>query len=59
MPEPIYMKFGMYITAPEHILMAYFINSSHQPVCLYVQPPIVARQQLGKNVTAATNTHTT
>jgi hypothetical protein len=28
-------------------------------VCLYVYPPIVARQQLGKNVTAATNTHAT
>jgi hypothetical protein len=28
-------------------------------VCLYVYPSIVARQGLGKNVTAATNTHVT
>jgi hypothetical protein len=26
-------------------------------VCLYVYPPTVARQRLGKNVTAETNTH--
>jgi hypothetical protein len=46
-----------YITAPEPISIAYFINPSHQSVCLYVYPPIVARQQLGKNVTASTNTY--
>jgi hypothetical protein len=28
-------------------------------VCLYVYPPIVARQRLGRNVTAVTNTHAT
>jgi hypothetical protein len=51
--------------------MAYFINPSHQSVCLYAyplivarqrpgnNPPIVARQRLGKNVTVATNTHAT
>jgi hypothetical protein len=39
---------GMYIMAPEHVSMAYFINPSHQSV----YPPIVARQQLGKNMTA-------
>jgi hypothetical protein len=33
---------------PEPISTAYFINPSHQPVCLYVYPPIVARQGLGK-----------
>jgi hypothetical protein len=32
--------------------MAYFINPSLR---LYVHPPIVARQRLGENVTAATN----
>jgi hypothetical protein len=31
----------------------------HQYVCLHVYPPIVARQLLGKNVTATTNTHAT
>jgi hypothetical protein len=59
MPEPNFMKLGMYITAPEPILTTYFINPSHQSVCLYVHPSIVVRQRLGKNVTAATNTHTT
>jgi hypothetical protein len=39
------------------ISTAYFINPSHQSVCLHVYPFIVARQRLGKNVTAATNTH--
>jgi hypothetical protein len=39
--------------------MAYFINPSHQSVCLYVYPLIVAGQRLGKSVTAATNTYVT
>jgi hypothetical protein len=59
MPEPIFMKLGMYIMTPEPISMAYFINPSHQSVCLYVYPLIVAMQQLSKNVTTATNTHAT
>jgi hypothetical protein len=41
--------------APEPISAAY-LNSSHQSVCLYVYPSIVARQRLGKNVTAETKT---
>jgi hypothetical protein len=45
----------MYIMAPEPISTAHFINPSHQSVCLYVYPPNVARQGLGKNVTVATN----
>jgi hypothetical protein len=48
-----------YIMAPAPISTAYYINPSHQSVCLYVYPPIVARQQLGKTVTAATTTHRT
>jgi hypothetical protein len=51
MPEPIFMNLGMYIMSLEPISAAYFINPSHQSVC------IVARQRLGKNVTVATNTH--
>jgi hypothetical protein len=39
---------------PEPISMAYFINSSHQSLCLLTHA--VARQQLGKNVTPANNT---
>jgi hypothetical protein len=53
------MKLDMYIMAAEPISTAYFINTSHQSVCLYVYPLIVARQLVGKNVTAATNTHAT
>jgi hypothetical protein len=33
MPEPIFMKL-----ATGHISTAYFINPSHQSVCLYVYP---------------------
>jgi hypothetical protein len=56
MPEPVFMKLDMYITPPEPISTGFFINASHQSVCLYVYPPIVGRQWLGKHVTAATNT---
>jgi hypothetical protein len=38
MPEPIFMKLGMCIMAIEPISGAYFINPSHQSVCLYVYP---------------------
>jgi hypothetical protein len=47
------MKPGMYAMARETISTAYFINPSHQSVYL----PTFAKQRLGKNVTAATNTH--
>jgi hypothetical protein len=68
MPEPIFMKLGTYIPAPEPISTLYLKNPSHQSVCLYVYPPIaarqllgkdphiVARQLLGRNVTAVTDT---
>jgi hypothetical protein len=36
--------------------MTYFINLSHQPVCLYVHPLMVIRQRLGQSVHAAMNT---
>jgi hypothetical protein len=57
MPEHMFMKLGMYIVAPELISAAYFINPSHQSVCLYVYPSTFARQGLSKNVNMATNTH--
>jgi hypothetical protein len=41
--------------SPAFISTAYFINPSRQSV----YPFIVARQRLGKNVTAATNAHAT
>jgi hypothetical protein len=42
------MKLGMYIMAPEPFSTAYFMNPSHQSACLYVHPPVVARQRFGK-----------
>jgi hypothetical protein len=57
MPELIFMNLGMYIMTSEPISMAYFINPSHHSVRLYVYPLIVARQRLGKNFIAVTNTH--
>jgi hypothetical protein len=47
MAEPVFMKLG---TAPEPITTVCFMKPSHQSVCLYVYPPIVAMQQFGKNV---------
>jgi hypothetical protein len=58
----------MYIMAPESISTAYFINPSHQYVCLYVLsllgkglvkciPPSIARQRHGKHVPAEKKTH--
>jgi hypothetical protein len=42
--------------SPYPVSTVYFVNPSHQSVCV---SPTVARQRLGKNVTAATNTHAT
>jgi hypothetical protein len=51
MAEQIVMK-RIYIIAPEPISTVYF-------VCLYAYFPLVERQRLTKNVTAATNTRAT
>jgi hypothetical protein len=59
MPEPVCIKLCVYIMASEPISTAYITIHSHKSVCLYVLPPVVDRQQLGKNVTAAMNTHIT
>jgi hypothetical protein len=48
MAEPVFMKLGMYVIAPETISTAYFLNLSDQSLCLFVYPLIVARQRLGK-----------
>jgi hypothetical protein len=56
MSEPVFRNLGMYIMAPEPISPVYYMNPSHQSVCLCVSL-IVARQRLGKNVTRQTNTH--
>jgi hypothetical protein len=37
MPEPVFMKLGMYIMAPESISTAYFMNPSHH-VSICVTP---------------------
>jgi hypothetical protein len=49
----------MRVMAPEPFSAVYFINSSHESVCLYVYLLKVARQLLGKNVIAAADTHAT
>jgi hypothetical protein len=59
MAEPVFMKRGMYVMTPEPISTLYFVNPSHQSVCLYVYPIVVARQRLDKSVPAATNAHAT
>jgi hypothetical protein len=46
----------MYITTRKPISTAFFMNPSHQSVCLYVHLPIVATQWLDENVPVATNT---
>jgi hypothetical protein len=56
MAELISIQLCMCIMAPELISTAYFMNPSHQSVCLYVYPSIVARQWLGRNVTTVANT---
>jgi hypothetical protein len=48
------MKFGMYVLILDPISAAYFINPSHQSVCLYVYPPTVASQRFGKHDPAST-----
>jgi hypothetical protein len=36
-------------------LNSYFINPSHQSVCVYVYPPIVARQRVGIQIPVVPN----
>jgi hypothetical protein len=59
MPEPVFRKLGIDIMATEPISLAYFLNPSHQSVCLYINSLIIARQGLSKNITGATSTHPT
>jgi hypothetical protein len=47
------------IMAREPVSTTYFINPSHQSLCLYVYSFIVVGERLGKTVTAATNTQAT
>jgi hypothetical protein len=49
-PEPVFMKVDMYIMTPEPISTAYFINPLRQ--CVYLYPPVIAKQRLLKKVTA-------
>jgi hypothetical protein len=53
--EPIFMKFGMHIMAPETISTAYFLNRSYQYVSIYMSS-IFARQRLDQNATMVMNT---
>jgi hypothetical protein len=38
MGDPVFMKLVMHIMTPDSISTTYFINPSHQSVCLYVYP---------------------
>jgi hypothetical protein len=40
MPEPVFMKYGLYIKAPQTISAAYFINPSHPSMCLHMYPQL-------------------
>jgi hypothetical protein len=57
MPETIFLKLHTYITAPGPING--ILHKYPPSVCVPVHSPISARQQLSKNITAATNTHAT
>jgi hypothetical protein len=46
--KPIFIKIGIYITAPEPVSTAYHKNPYFQSVCQYVYITIAARQWLGK-----------
>jgi hypothetical protein len=59
MSEAVFMKLGTYVTAPEPISTVYFLNVSHQPVCLYLYRHIIDRQRFAKNVTVPKNTYAT
>jgi hypothetical protein len=52
-PEPGFLKLGMYITATESILNK-FLKLVGVSACV---SPSVARQRLGENVVSTTNTH--
>jgi hypothetical protein len=52
-PEPIFIKFGMYIMAPEHISKAYFIVPPISLcVCMCI-PYVVVRQRPDRHVTCS------
>jgi hypothetical protein len=55
LPEPVFMKCGMYIMAFEPISPACSVNLSHQSVCLWCIPPFVDSQRLGKHFLVAKN----
>jgi hypothetical protein len=57
MPEPIFMKLGTYVVAPEPNINGVLHKSI--PSVLYVYPSTVSTQWFGKTVTTATNTHAT
>jgi hypothetical protein len=58
MPELIFVKFGMYIIAPEPYSTAYFIKPAHQSVCMCILLFSLG-QRLSNNVITAKNTYAT
>jgi hypothetical protein len=53
------MKIVTYIIEPEPISTVYFLNPSDQSAYPYMYPPVVVRQRLDANFTAAKYTLTT
>jgi hypothetical protein len=50
------MKFHVYVTSSKPISKVYLIDPSHYTACLHVYHSLVARERLGNNVTAESNT---
>jgi hypothetical protein len=50
MAEPIFMKLGICVIAPEPISTAYFINPSYQSACLYVYHSYRCQAKAQQNV---------
>jgi hypothetical protein len=56
--EPIFMKLGINIMAPDLNSMVYLINPSHQSVCICIPLPLLGNG-LVKKIIVATNTYAT
>jgi hypothetical protein len=54
-PKSMFIKLEMYVMTPEPISMKYFLNPSHQSVCLHVHPSY-RYWAIGKHVSIAINT---
>jgi hypothetical protein len=58
-PAPIFQKLGVYVTAPEAISAAYFINLTLHSVCLNVYPSYICQAKARRHIPVAINTQST